>query len=151
MPDTHDNHGPATVSTPPITTGTLVPQPHGGALRHGGTNRGGPGRPPQAVRARSLRVYDAVLGRLAKRLREDDVNPLPVSELVAAGSMAGRYAGLASETVHIDVALLPIEERKARIAQIVARAAARVQGPVRTVHGWHGVYETTEIEPNGEG
>jgi hypothetical protein len=28
------------------TTGALVPQKHGGALRNGGTNRGGPGRPP---------------------------------------------------------------------------------------------------------
>lgn len=30
--------------------GALVPQPHGGALRNGGTNEGGPGRPPSAIR-----------------------------------------------------------------------------------------------------
>lgn len=31
-------------------TGTLVPQAHGGALRYGGANRGGPGRPPDAFK-----------------------------------------------------------------------------------------------------
>ena len=36
------------VKTP--ETGQLVPQAHGGALRRGGTNRGGPGRPPSAIR-----------------------------------------------------------------------------------------------------
>lgn len=30
--------------------GELVPQPHGGALRHGGTNKGGTGRPPDQFR-----------------------------------------------------------------------------------------------------
>jgi hypothetical protein len=29
--------------------GELVPQPHGGALRYGGTNKGGTGRPPSEV------------------------------------------------------------------------------------------------------
>ena len=29
-----------------------MPQPHGGALRNGGTNRGGPGRVPSVVRER---------------------------------------------------------------------------------------------------
>ena len=33
-----------------ITTGTMVPQKHGGALRHGGTNKGGPGRPKDRIR-----------------------------------------------------------------------------------------------------
>lgn len=32
------------------TTGQLIPQPHGGALRNGGPNVGGPGRPTSAVR-----------------------------------------------------------------------------------------------------
>ncbi len=31
--------------------GELVPQAHGGALRHGGTNKGGPGRPPSLIRS----------------------------------------------------------------------------------------------------
>lgn len=32
------------------TTGALIPQPHGGALRNGGTNKGGTGRPPSIIR-----------------------------------------------------------------------------------------------------
>jgi hypothetical protein len=34
----------------PLPTGALVPQSHGGALRNGGTNKGGPGRPPSVLR-----------------------------------------------------------------------------------------------------
>jgi hypothetical protein len=33
-----------------VATGALVPQPHGGAIRHGGKNKGGPGRPPKAYK-----------------------------------------------------------------------------------------------------
>ena len=33
-----------------VEVGTLVPQAHGGALRHGGTNKGGPGRPSNAFK-----------------------------------------------------------------------------------------------------
>lgn len=37
-------------STGSIPVGALIPQKHGGALRNGGTNKGGPGRPPNAIR-----------------------------------------------------------------------------------------------------
>lgn len=43
------------------TTGkstALIPQPHGGALRPGGTNVGGPGRPPSAIRAVLREAYN---------------------------------------------------------------------------------------------
>ena len=33
-----------------VPVGALIPQPHGGALRNGGTNKGGPGAPPKAIR-----------------------------------------------------------------------------------------------------
>lgn len=36
----------------------LIPQDHGGALRPGGTNAGGPGRPPSAVRAVLREAYE---------------------------------------------------------------------------------------------
>ncbi|MHC4066312.1 MAG: hypothetical protein ACYSUI_17685 [Planctomycetota bacterium] len=39
-----------TAKTTPAV-GDLVPQAHGGALRHGGTNKGGPGRPRSEVQA----------------------------------------------------------------------------------------------------
>jgi len=38
-----DDHGPK--------TGELIPQPHGGAIRWGGTNKGGAGRPRDEFRA----------------------------------------------------------------------------------------------------
>lgn len=34
-----------------LAVGELRPQPHGGALRNGGTNKGGTGRPPDAFKA----------------------------------------------------------------------------------------------------
>jgi hypothetical protein len=38
--------------------GELVPQPHGGALRYGGTNAGGTGRPSSAIRERLRGSFD---------------------------------------------------------------------------------------------
>lgn len=35
-----------------VPVGALITQPHGGAIRNGGTNKGGPGRPPSALRER---------------------------------------------------------------------------------------------------
>jgi hypothetical protein len=40
-----------TAKTTETETGAMVRQSHGGALRNGGTNRGGPGRPPSKLRA----------------------------------------------------------------------------------------------------
>lgn len=52
-----DKHGPDH-GTP---VGALVPQPHGGALRNGGTNRGGYGRTPDRIRKAAQK---ALRGRL---------------------------------------------------------------------------------------
>lgn len=44
-----------------VKPGGLVPQPHGGALRHGslpGTNSGGPGRPPSEIRKRLRGTFE---------------------------------------------------------------------------------------------
>jgi hypothetical protein len=38
-------------TTDSLPVGALRPQKHGGALRNGGTNKGGPGRPPDEIRA----------------------------------------------------------------------------------------------------
>ena len=48
-----------------VPVGALVPQGHGGALRNGGTNRGGPGRPKDRVKA-------AAVESLEKRLKVAD-------------------------------------------------------------------------------
>lgn len=46
----------------PLASEALVPQPHGGALRRGGTNRGGPGAPPSLLR-------EKLRGSFADRIR----------------------------------------------------------------------------------
>lgn len=53
-----------------MPVGALVPQPHGGALRNGGTNRGGSGRPPDKFRdsLRALACNGATVRRLKKIL-----------------------------------------------------------------------------------
>ena len=43
-----------TVKTTEPSTGTLVPQANGGALRYGGTNKGGTGRPRDRIRRRAV-------------------------------------------------------------------------------------------------
>ena len=48
-----------------VPTGALVTQPHGGALRNGGTNRGGPGRPPAKLRAQLRRMANTRIQVLA--------------------------------------------------------------------------------------
>ena len=45
-----------TVEKAPPQTGQLVPQPHGGAIRWGGTNKGGTGRPKDELRAMLLEI-----------------------------------------------------------------------------------------------
>ena len=44
-----------------VAVGELVPQPHGGALRNGGTNAGGTGRPASAVRATCRGAFDTLI------------------------------------------------------------------------------------------
>jgi len=48
----------------PVAPVRLEPQPHGGALRRGGTNRGGPGRPRSAVRRLAIRGAARAVPRL---------------------------------------------------------------------------------------
>lgn len=66
----------STKKTPKV--GELVPQPNGrGALRFGGTNKGGPGRPPDAWKARMRALADRGAQTLeTKRVLEDETHPL---------------------------------------------------------------------------
>lgn len=57
----------------------LVPQPHGGALRVGGApgNKGGPGRPPDAFKARMAALADRAARALeVARILDDPEHPL---------------------------------------------------------------------------
>lgn len=66
--------------------------PGGGALRNGGTNRGGSGRPPEWIRARSRAMYETVLDEFEAR----DLSLATLAELALIGNTAARYGGLAA-------------------------------------------------------
>ena len=75
----------ARLSDAPV--GALVPMPHGGALRNGGTNRGGSGRPPNVIRARSRAMFDLVLDEMERR----NLKKATLGELATLANTAGRY------------------------------------------------------------
>jgi hypothetical protein len=54
---------PLTTVKTTVPTGTLKPQPHGGAIRHGGTNKGGRGRPCKAYKEFLADCLDDEMGR----------------------------------------------------------------------------------------
>jgi hypothetical protein len=68
-----------------------MPGKHGGTLRRGGTNKGGPGRPPAAVREACAKSFDArvpVLERIA-----DDTKATSRDRMMAM-DLLGKYGGL---------------------------------------------------------
>lgn len=83
----------STVRTPAETpaqtpAGALVPQPHGGALRHGSLpgNPPGPGAPPSELRARlrgSLEQRVRVVEEIADRADASDADRLRAIDLLA--------------------------------------------------------------------
>ena len=66
--------------------GELVPQPHGGAIRRGGTNRGGTGRPASEIRARmrgSLDERIAIAEQIADNPQSSDSDRLKALDFLA--------------------------------------------------------------------
>ena len=63
----------------------LVPQPHGGALRTGGTpgNAGGHGRPPNAMRAVMRGNLEEVIPKLHERWRNNEIDALQYADYLA--------------------------------------------------------------------
>lgn len=74
-----------------------VPQKHGGALLPGGKlgNKGGTGRPPEALRIRSREVFAAWLDWAAKQMAHPD--KLDPQTLNVIGNTAAKY-GLGTTT-----------------------------------------------------
>lgn len=82
----------ALLSTVPV--GALVAQPHGGALRNGGSNTGG-GSLPKVVRELSLRAFKKVgLATLVQVATDKTVDP--TARITAAASL-GKF-GFGSES-----------------------------------------------------
>jgi hypothetical protein len=69
--------GTGEVKTAAKTTavGELIRQRHGGALRNGGTNRGGPGRPANKAKALALKHYTQRIPLLGALADDPEVEP----------------------------------------------------------------------------
>lgn len=99
----------------------LIPQPHGGALRNGGTNKGGTGRPPSEVRIKAAqlgyRVIEEGLGILddPERLKE-----LSKADLARFGELGLRY-GVGSK--------VEVQVSSEAFMQAVGAAGARTLDP----------------------
>lgn len=93
-PKSNGDHRPAGKTTA-LTTGNLIPQDHGGALRNGGTNKGGPGRPASEIRKRLRGSFDKripILEKIADKARGMGAN----GDKTRAMDLMGKY-GLGTE------------------------------------------------------
>jgi hypothetical protein len=72
----------------PAKTPEMAPQEHGGAIRRGGTNRGGPGRPPSAIRATAREKFDRLIPKLDQIARARKSKD---SDKVRAIDVLGKY------------------------------------------------------------
>ena len=67
----------------------LIPQPHGGALRNGGTNKGGTGRPKNEIRDTARRNFDEAMP-LLEEIKQDPEHPhwkFVIETLVKVGGL----------------------------------------------------------------
>ena len=77
-----------TAKTTERKVGELIPQPHGGALRNGGPNRGGPGRAPSEIRKQlrgDFRERIQILNRIA------DDEEMRAGDRIRAVELMARY------------------------------------------------------------
>lgn len=100
--------------TPEPTTvpiGALRRQAHGGALRNGGTNRGGPGRPPDEFKQllSSLASRDATVKALGDILQDKD-HPHYMKALAFASDRG--YPELASAVRAAQVNVINVSDGK---------------------------------------
>lgn len=83
----HSGNGKKTPAKTPAPV-ALVRQPHGGLLRQGGTNRGGPGRPPSAIRAAARDEFDRLIPKLATIAKAKETKD---SDRIRAIDVLGKY------------------------------------------------------------
>ncbi len=73
-----------------VPVGALIPQEHGGALRYGGTNKGGTGRPPNALRGSMREILEKGLPHLEEFVTGEKEDAKPSDQLKAM-EIAGRF------------------------------------------------------------
>jgi hypothetical protein len=102
----------------------MIPQPHGGALRNGGTNRGGTGRPKSEIRRACAEAFDSRIPRLLQIMDEASTP----AEYMKALDLLGKYGGLQQiDATSGDNPLqgLTDAERIERIAALINMARTR--------------------------
>jgi hypothetical protein len=93
-----------TVKTTGLKVGELVPQAHGGALRNGGTNKGGAGRPKARIQAKMRGALEDNLHVANDILQDDEAK---ASDKLGALTFLARFGlGGKREGITVDAALL---------------------------------------------
>lgn len=77
-----------TVKKNPAKTPMATPSHGRGKLRRGGTNKGGTGRPPEALRIKSRAVFEKWLAWAAKRVADPETDD---SLMLQIGNTAAKY------------------------------------------------------------
>lgn len=154
---------PDAISTdaPTVPVGTLIPQPHGGALRYGGTNRsGGGGLPPSALREKlrgsfesRLKVLEEIAdGEPAQTLELPLRNVLPHLKCPDCGGEDLQPKDRKAVTVQVRVSAQPNDRIKAvdvmgkyglgesnTLQVIHPEVIQRIQGTVQTIQDFPGL------------
>ena len=93
-----------TVKTTGLKVGELVPQAHGGALRNGGTNKGGPGRPKARIQAKMRGALEDNLHVATDILQDEEARD---SDKIGALTFLARFGlGGKRDGIELDVELL---------------------------------------------
>ena len=129
-------------STVPV--GELVPQPHGGAIRNGGTNKGGPGRPASALR-------EALRGSFEERMAvlESIVDGEPVQEISVPLAMILKHA----HCPNCGEALKADEAASLFVVNVKGKVSARPGDRIKSLDlmAKYGLGTTQEVSgPDGE-
>lgn len=149
-----------TTGTSAVPVGAMIPQPHGGALRNGGPNAGGSGRPRNEIRDRLAAIVDedgvafirgVVRGEVATRLvstcehcgkepsaarsADEIVKSIPaIADRVAAFDKAARYGIGTTKEITVDHVTGRLEETyRILLAHLDAETFARIDAELGKV------------------
>lgn len=105
---------------PPAPVGSLsIPGRNGGTLRNGGTNRGGYGQPPSAIRAIAREKFEKLipkLDRLARARKTSD------RDIIRAIDVLGKYG--MSGAIAVEDVKAALREQTATIREFLPRDQA---------------------------
>lgn len=109
-------------------------QPHGGALRTGGTNKGGPGRPKSEVRAAALEGAEKAIPKLVAMIENKTLHTKRPEVVIQASERLLKY-GLGTQT---EVSVEDVKHRLTRTLtvlreELAPEILARVLGKLKPI------------------